>query len=214
IGAVGHAVDLVLERGGVAYSVIDLVPSIPVLNVRGDLVQRLDVPGLGELAHPGAVDADHVGSATGVQVERDLGLVVLVIHSLRFEGERDVPPLLLLHRRELGDYVVLDPRRGFGVLATHDGVACHYKDVRVGVRSAARRAGRGCGYDTGAKNTGAQDRTAGNGRPTTVSGARGSCTGDGGTMNSHDAPLLRMWRPSMGLRPLWCTSQEFFYHMD
>src|SRR5699024_9603889 len=69
-----------------------------------------------------AVDADDVGAATGLQVQGDLGLVVLVVDALGLELDGDVLALVGHRLFELRDHPLVDPGRLGLVLPAGDGV--------------------------------------------------------------------------------------------
>src|SRR5699024_8941385 len=116
--------------------------------VAADICERRDVTGLGELTDPDAVDADDVRTATGLQVQGDLGLVVLVVHTLGLEGDGDVLAVVGHRLLELGDHPLVDPVRLGLVLPAGDRVGDDRQRGAVPAAvlvptTAARREGEG-----------------------------------------------------------------------
>lgn len=148
VGALRQAVPLALERAEALHGLRDAAPALPGVRLgTGDLGERLDVPGLGELAHPDAVEVDDVGARPRLEVEGDLGLVLLVVHAARLEHHTDVAALGLLRGLEPGDDPLGRPVGGLGVLAAGD---------RVGGDGQGDALARGAAVIAGAGAAGAQ----------------------------------------------------------
>src|SRR5215469_173967 len=140
VRTVGDAVLLIVVGHVGLYRLRDLGPAVPGgdLVSPDEVVQRLDVPGVGELADPDAVQRVDVRAGTGFQVQRDLALVVLVSRAGTLELHRRRATLGLLVGDEVGDDPVLDPVRALGVLAAGDPVCRDRQRELFGIRVRVR----------------------------------------------------------------------------